>query len=196
MLGVAHGSQARQYLWSRPQAMRTAVEHSRSPGFKRRWERRYARMQRVVPEGAVLLTRLQYPFLLDFASHTIFIADLPGGASPPPGMPSFQGGESLAAYLCGQGVRYVAYSYAQEAGFGRATFRSRLHPGTHPWPRAQARLAFDFQSSLDELGRTRHRIFDDGDVFVLDLGRTPAGVRVGCRAPIPASPSNGQRHAH
>jgi len=28
---------------------------------------------------------------------------------------------------------------------------------------------FDFQDNLDTLGRTRRRIYDDGDIFVLDL---------------------------
>ena len=54
----------------------------------------YAKMQLAVPKGAVLLTRLQYPFLLDFRRNTVFIADYPGGSSPPPGMPFFQGGEA------------------------------------------------------------------------------------------------------
>jgi hypothetical protein len=90
-------------------------------------------------------------------------------------MPSFQGAEALAAYLLGQGVRYVAYSYRSEAGFDLARWGHRLDQATHPWTRAQARLAFDFQRSLDELGTTRERVFDDGDVFVLDLTRASPG---------------------
>jgi len=133
-------------------------------------------MQQAVAAGETLLTRLEYPFTLDFSRQTVFVADYPGGSSPPPGMPSFQGAEALAAYLTGQGVRYVAYSYRSEAGFDVGRWGHRLGEGTHPWTRAAARLAFDFQRSLDELGRTRARLYDDGDVFVIDLARTPGGL--------------------
>jgi hypothetical protein len=90
-------------------------------------------------------------------------------------MPSFQGAEALAAYLIGQGVRYVAYSYRSEAGFDLERWGHRRHEETHPWTRAQARLAFDFQRSLDELGKTRAIVHDDGDVFVIDLARATRG---------------------
>jgi hypothetical protein len=170
-LGWAHARETREHWAGVPATIRDAVEQSRSPGFKSRWARRYARMQQAVPAGETLLTRLEYPFTLDFSRQRIFVADYPGGSSPPPGMPSFEGAEALAGYLLGQGVRYVAYSYRSEAGFDLGRWGHRQGEGTHPWTRAQARLAFDFQRSLDELGRTRERVFDDGDVFVLDLAR-------------------------
>ena len=175
-LAFAHAGESVEHWAGLPGTLRGALEQSRSPGFKNRWARRYARMQQAVPAGEPLLTRLEYPFTLDFSRQAVFVADYPGGSSPPPGMPSFQGAEALAAYLLGRGVRYVAYSYRSEAGFDRGRWGHRLGEGTHPWTRAQARLAFDFQRSLDELGRTRARIHDDGDVFVLDLARGTGGL--------------------
>ncbi|MEE9370213.1 MAG: hypothetical protein V3W45_01975, partial [Sedimentisphaerales bacterium] len=128
----------------------------------------YRRMQQSVPQGETVLTRLAKPFLLDFRRNKIFIADYPGGASPPPGMPFFRGAEALAGYLTSKSIRYVAYSYANEANFRRNQFGKRLrHP--LPWIRTEARHTFDFQDNLKQLGDSRKRIYDDGDIFVLDL---------------------------
>jgi hypothetical protein len=180
LLVVAHGADASRYWTSRLQRIEIAVEQSRSPGLKRGAARNGIRMLEAVPEGAVLLARLRYPFVLDFTRHTILVANYPGGSSPPPGMPFFLGGEPLARYLCRQSVRYVAYSYRKEANFSREAFEHRLDPGQFTWTRAQALHALDFQDNLTELGRTRRRIFDDGDVFVLDLGLSPTGEELGC----------------
>jgi hypothetical protein len=171
-------------LWRQLGSIVGGVRESQAAGFKRWFGRRYASMQRAVPEGAVLLTRLEYPFVLDFRRNTVFIVDYPGGSSPPPGMPFFSGGERLAEYLCARSVRYVAYSYRTEAAFTREAFGYRLGfgPGTDPWSRAQARHTLDFQANLAELGQDRLRIYDDGDVFVLDLDRSRAGDRLHCTA--------------
>ncbi len=44
----------------------------------------HLKMQQSIAEGETLLTRLEKPFLLNFQRNKIFIADWPGGASPPP----------------------------------------------------------------------------------------------------------------
>jgi hypothetical protein len=169
-------------LWRQLASIEGSVRQSKSAGFRRWFERRYSKMQQAVPEGAILLTRLEFPFVLDFKRHTVFIADYPGGSSPPPGMPFFGGGERLAQYLCGHSVRYVAYSYRTEAAFTRDRFGHRLEPGANPWLRAQAAHTLDFQANLADLGQSRRRIYDDGDVFVLDLGLLRGGDRLACAA--------------
>jgi 4-amino-4-deoxy-L-arabinose transferase-like glycosyltransferase len=180
ILVLARYGDPERTLWRELRSIERGVRQSESAGFRGWFGRRYARMQDAVPEGAFLLTRLEYPFVLDFRRHTIFIADYPGGSSPPPGMPFFQGGERLARYLCAQSVRYVAYSYRTEAAFTRDRFGDRLAPGANLWARAQAEHTLDFQANLAELGQNRHRIYDDGDVFVLDLDLSRAGDRLGC----------------
>ncbi|MEG4290639.1 hypothetical protein Q5692_18795 [Microcoleus sp. C2C3] len=60
---------------------------------------KYSKVLDSVPEGEIVLTRLDKPFLMNFKKHTIWIADWPGGASLPPGMPSFKGEQALADYL-------------------------------------------------------------------------------------------------
>jgi hypothetical protein len=130
---------------------------------------KYAKMLDSVPQKSIVLTRLDNPFLMNFKKHTIWIADFPGGASLPPGMPSFKGEETLADYLVSHSIRYVAYSYANEANFPRNVLEPILIPSPNKWVENQALNAFEFQDSLQKLGESRKRIYDDGENFVIDL---------------------------
>jgi hypothetical protein len=129
--------------------------------------------QNSVPEGDVILERVSKPFLLDFARNRVFIVDYPGGASPPPGMPFQRGPEALSSYLMERSIRYVMYSYRDEAQFSHAQYVERLGPHGHPWIRSEAEHTFDFQDSLSLLGSSRRRRYDDGDLFLLDLSEGP-----------------------
>lgn len=131
--------------------------------------KKYAKMLDSVPEGKIVLTRLDKPFLMDFKKHIIWIADVPGSASLPPGMPSFKGEEALADYLVSKSIRYVAYSYGNEANFGRKNIGLKINSGWAFWLKNQALNTFEFHDSLQKLGETRKRIYDDGENFVLDL---------------------------
>jgi hypothetical protein len=126
-------------------------------------------MQKVIPADATFLARLERPFLLDFHRNRVYIIDWPGGPSLPPGMPFFTGSEPLARYLLANSIRYVAYDYASEANFSRDRQSFRLEPSIDPAVRISARLTFEFQDNLVELGNTRRRIYDDGKTYVLDL---------------------------
>jgi hypothetical protein len=139
------------------------------PLFSEQEVDRYAKMQQAIPESETVLTRLENPFLMNFKRNLIFITDMPGGASLPPGMPSFKGGETLADYLTSKSIRYVAYSYASEANFPKRKQLWLLKSHIHPWDRTVGKHTLDFQDNLKELGNTRKRIYDDGDIFVLDL---------------------------
>jgi hypothetical protein len=135
----------------------------------------YREMQLSVPPGQAVLVRLDKNFLLDFRRNPIYVNDLPGGASLPPGIPIFDGPEALAQYLLDHGIRYLAYSYGDEATFSRAEFGDRLDPHVNVWIRKGAQIAFDFQDNAVLLGRTRKKLFDNGKMFVLDLAtRVPS----------------------
>lgn len=129
----------------------------------------YIEMQEAVPAGEVFLARMEKPFLFDFARNPIFIIDIPGGASLPPGMPFFEGGEALSDYLLANNIRYVAYAYASECSFSFEQYGDTLEVATNIFIRTGARMTFDLNDNLKELGQTRERIFDDGINFVLDL---------------------------
>jgi len=136
----------------------------------------YKKLQESIPRGDVVLARLDKPFLLDFRRNTVFVIDQPGEASAPPGMPLFSGNEALAGYLLSKSIRYVAYSYGDEAAFPKA-FSYRLSPYFDPWDRRRAEHTFDFQDNLVELAKTRAHIFDDGRNFVLDLQKAEQNSR-------------------
>lgn len=129
----------------------------------------YNDMQMVVPPGRKLLVRLNDNFALDFRRNEIFIADYPGGSSLPPGLPFQKGPEVMAKYFSDHGIRYIAYSYRDEAMFTFEDYKDRLSPNTNAWIRTEAEHAFDFNDNLKLLGYKRERIYDNGNVFVLDL---------------------------
>ena len=123
-------------------------------------------MQQSIPEGKTMLARVRDPFLFDFKRNKIFIADEPGLSSPPPGIPFFKGPEALADYFLSKSIRYIAYSYTYPPGFHT---RNLLDSPHHILIRTQIKHTVDFQDNLDKLGNTRKRIYDDGEIFVLDL---------------------------
>ncbi len=84
-------------------------------------------------------------------------------------MPFFKGPEALADYLTAQGLRYLAYSYANQAGFSHQAYADRIGPDAHPWIRSESKCTFDFQDNVDELRKSRRTIYDDGDICVIDL---------------------------
>jgi hypothetical protein len=125
--------------------------------------------QAAVPAGANILAYIDTPFLFDFTHNPIFVVDCPGEASLPPGLPVRQGGEAVATYLLGHNLRYVIYSYKTQAGSPRATFGFLLDPAYGTLVNRIAALSFAFQDDLADLSHTRVRIYDDGNIFVLDL---------------------------
>jgi hypothetical protein len=130
---------------------------------------RYKHLQISVPPGQAVLAWLDEPFLMDFRRNTIFAVDLPGEASPAPGMPLSKGGEALARYLVSKTIRYVAYSYGDGAGIPPDLAQKPMPSGVSPWRRSMYTHIFDFQVDLQQLAKTRNHIYDDGQNFVLDL---------------------------
>ena len=135
------------------------------------YRNRYAAMQGTIEREASILVRLERPFLLDFREQKIFVVDWPGGASLPPGMPLSRGPDALADYLLHVGIPYLAYDYAHEAGFPRQTLDGRTKPGQNAWVRSQAQNTFAFQDLLAALGARYVRVYDDGELWAIDLRR-------------------------
>ena len=192
LLGLLLGSSWEDYLtWQKKDGARELVASVEGTSLSTPAEiEAYRRMQLSVPAGEKLLVRLDKNFLLDFRRNPVYIDDLPGGASLPPGIPMFAGSEPVAAYFLRCGIRYVAYSYGDEASFSRATFKDRLAPRVNIWLRKGAEIAWDFQDNLLALGHSRRRLYDDGNTFVLDLAThsgSPAATETaaGIKRPVP-----------
>ena len=132
---------------------------------KQKWQ--YAALQQSIPQGETVLTRLDAPFILDFKRNQLFLADWPGGASLPPGMPAFKGPEALANYLVSKSIRYIAYS---SWSLNHPPNVDTSGPGLSSWFRLQSQLSHDFRDNVQQLAKTRKKLYEDGENFVLDLG--------------------------
>ena len=130
----------------------------------------YAALEAAIPPHTVVLETLAYAFLLNYREHRVYMADVPGGASLPPGWPARQSGEALAGYLKACGIRYLAYSYHDgvELNDEAAAYTMR-DPHATQWIHSENALQLDAHHQYEELAQTRRHIFDDGKLFVLDL---------------------------
>jgi hypothetical protein len=133
----------------------------------------YAAVQRAIPTDAPALATVDNPFLFDFRAHSIGIADYPGAASLPPGWPSRQDGEVLARYLLANHLRYLVYDYGYFADFDREAPHVIADTSRTQWIHSEARIALRSHQQYAELAQTRLHLYDDGNIYILDLA-TPA----------------------
>lgn len=148
--------------------------------FDARWQARYQAAQQSVPEGATFLSRDIATSAYDFGRNTIYYLSQPGACSPPPGMPHFSGPEAVSEYLVSHGVRYVAYTYANDGGLPINKDMHRIRPDAKYFDRIFQRAAIALSRTFNDLGAKRKRLYDDGTLFVLDLqepARTPRAYR-------------------
>jgi hypothetical protein len=193
-LVAVHGSESGTTAWYR--RMASNVRHGlrgADPGLPASSPELQA-MQAAVPPGALLLVRLHRPYLLDYRRNPIWVLDLPGSASPPPGLPFREGGESLARYLGAQGVRYVAFTYRTGVFFSPDKRAPEILDFPVPWFRPYNEFAFAVTADLAELGQTRQRLFDDGSVFVIDLASPSPAPRPGVALPEDRRREKGRDH--
>ncbi len=178
-----------EYAWA-VRCFRTSLTSYRvlpnevlDPAEGDRIERQYRALQAAIPPGGAVIETLTDPYLLDFGQREIFLADVPGAASPPPGWPARQSGQALAKFLLAHGIRYLAYSYADGASeTDNAAHNQMLNAHNTQWIRSEAAIVLAAHHQYEELGRSRRRIYDDGQRFVLDLAEplpapAPAAVQ-------------------
>jgi hypothetical protein len=136
----------------------------------------YAAMERAIPAGPDgTLATVDFPFLLNFKSHDIDLADIPGAASLPPGWPARSDGNALAAYLLANHRRYLALTY------GPSTLHDVLEreqiqvadPHVTQWIKSEAEIRLASYRQFDQLMHSRRHLYDAGNLVVLDLA-TPA----------------------
>jgi len=139
------------------------------------------RVQEAVPAGERVLSMIERPYLLDFKRNRVLLLDQPGAVSPPPGIP-LSSGEAMAGYLLEQGIRYFAFSYPDKAQYlySRAHW-TRLRTGGQPFWRVTAPVYLAAFDAVDAIARTRRKLYDDGQMAVVDLTARAA--------PLPPPPS-------
>lgn len=139
-------------------------------------------LQDAVPSGEPIFARVPFPFTFDFRRNPILIDSLPGMASPPPGLPTFAGGEPVARYLRDRGIRYLAYGSRSDP---RRLLNLSEKDINDRYPRSRVRWVMlryhqDFERSVEQLATRRRHAADTAQAFVLDLATRE--VR-----PVPAS---------
>jgi hypothetical protein len=142
-----------------------------SPEYQRAGlESEYAALDEALPRDGVVLESMRLPFLLNFSTHDILVADYPGAAGPPPGWPLNGSGADLAQYLRANGIRYLAYSYGDCGSLPDSNARAvQTDPSVTGWVKTQQRIALLAHLQYAQLAHTQKKIYDDGSIWVLDL---------------------------
>lgn len=131
-----------------------------------------------IEPGTGVLVRTDLPYLMDFSRNRLHVVDIAYGVSPWPGMHTCADAGALAAYLRSLSIRYVLYSYGNEANLTRQTVAQRLAtPSFTPWQRAFNRRVPRFHALLDSLITGGGVVYDDGKTAVVDLARTSLASR-------------------
>ena len=130
----------------------------------------YRRLQSATPAGARMLIMLDEPYFLDYARNEIWNLDMPGTASPQPGIPCFQGPEVVAEYLHAQGIRHVAFVLPDRSTFlyRREIWFDHLYDPDEIW-RVYAPYMVDVMDNLLALSTTRVHLYEESGMIVLDL---------------------------
>jgi hypothetical protein len=115
---------------------------------------RYRRLQELVPVNERLLVATDDPYLIDYRRNSTWNIDLPGAASPPPGMPFFQGPKAVREYLLAKGVRYVLFADGMQRNpcvFDRPRFTSPRMQSESVLTQLLGRYILDFLNNMDGL---------------------------------------------
>ena len=143
----------------------------------------YRRLQRAIPAGASFLEILDQPYRLDFRRNHILVCDMPGGSSPPPGLPIHGNVEQYERYFEAHSIRYLAYTLGPASPeYNRSLWLERLRK-LDPKVRTGHTLStlfrhiaavyLDVFDKLDQLERRHATIFREGQMRVLDLASAP-----------------------
>lgn len=142
----------------------------------RREPQRLRAVQAAIPPAEPVLAHLLVTFPFDFKRNPIFVADWIGMAGLPPGMPIGQGPEALRSYLLAHRIRYVAYDPTRVRmpivipGDSVANvLRDPYAYGRYGWTILQCKVAEDEEHSIAALAKKYRRLYDDGEIYVLDL---------------------------
>jgi hypothetical protein len=144
------------------------------------------RLQNAAPAGEKLLVMVDVPFLLDLRRNEIASLDLPGGASPPPGLHRLESPAEVVEYFVGLGYSWLAvvrpersqhlYKLAQWTdhanGVRMAWHTNALEAGL--W-QVMGRTVLRFFRQLAVIRRSCRRTYADGHWLMLDLSQCRFG---------------------
>jgi len=131
-------------------------------------------LQWSVPPGEKIIVYMEDAYLLDFQRNEILITgNLIFG--PKPGLPVFEGGEAVAKYLIRNGIKYLIEDYKLERLEDKRLLR--WVSGADAYVAQQSKIRRAFNQDLEDLGKSRKVLCDDGEAFVLDLSQRSKGYQ-------------------
>ena len=134
----------------------------------------YARLQSAVPAGEKLFVIVSQPAALNYRRNEIAGVDVPGAASPEPGMPFFAGPDALRNYLKKQGFSYLAFGDFSRPGgclYDRRlwTHNKDSQDSRYREGRFQARYYLDLMDNIEALALTEEQKFSEAGLTLLRL---------------------------
>jgi hypothetical protein len=177
--------------WLRLAAVRGDFSHLRifdtvlTPETLQRRSQQLQRAQQTVPRGAAILATVRDAYGFDWHRNIVYIADYPGMASPPPGMPMLGPSDDLRRYLLLMGIQYIAYDPTlvnASDGFTDFTahplsyvsvLRILEHPRSRlyytPWSRMESAIAQHTLAQMQELAKRQPVVYDTPTLRIVSL---------------------------
>jgi len=136
----------------------------------------YHALQSHIPVGQSMLTMTDNPYFFDFRRNDIMNVDTPGAAGPGGRFPMFGGSEVFVTYLLKQHIRYFSFVLPTTSRrlYNRGMWETHLH-GSNPLWSGQAPFYLQLMTVVEELAKTRRRLYDDGYMVAVDL-MEPSGI--------------------
>lgn len=125
-------------------------------------------IQALAPEGSSIIVNGPTAYLWDFNSHRVLIADLPGSASPPPGLDLSGSLDSIADFLEMGDVDYLVADYTGH--FDHDAFKYMLAEDYPPQWRNDVANQFRYYEVALELRSLCGAIYDDGTTLLVAVG--------------------------
>jgi len=132
----------------------------------------FAAAQARLGSDARILSAVSKPFFWRFDRHPIHTVDCPGQASPPPGMPFFEGPEALADYLLGLGYTHLAFTPPRldPCLYSLAHWEAAERSGVFLWE-GWAPYFVDFLRNEQALAAKHGSVYRSRELIVVDLRR-------------------------
>lgn len=134
---------------------------------------RVEQIQDRLPVGATVLVNGPSAYLWNYTRNEILLFDIPGSASPPPGINLWGGTSEISEYLVGSGVDFAIADYRGHFEF--ETYEHMLDESYPPQWRRQIINQFRLYEVILEFKADCGEILDDGKSLVISTDCAPGG---------------------
>ncbi len=135
-------------------------------------EQRAVKVQSMIPAGASVYEVVFSAYPYDFKRNVIYIADYPGMAGLPPGIPVGKGPDAVRKYFLSHSIRYILCDRKltwENQDVQEFLNRPEGNGSSGGWTTMEDHVSRDVRHNIRLLARTDHRIYDDGEVMAIKL---------------------------